>query len=289
MARSIGRGTGVLVGMLLVAAVVPAAQAAGTGPASSIMGGGDDPSIRRVQSAEDLAIGRWKRGEMLRLRDRTPHQVGDALCVGDCVPSSWSVPAYARAQITWYYCGVATTQVIVNATREVYSTAADGDASATNWVTQSRLGAFMGTTSDSGSSSWMVRDGANAFADTIVGFSNVRFTVLENIASGADFHWAMITSIWDLLRPAAVPVQMTYSSQHLASWSSQTWWSTRTGTVIRHWITIKGYAGFWDGTYDPTLTYLDSAGGLGGGTGQYRDASRLIFNLNQANSKRLVY
>ena len=135
---------------------------------------------------------------------------------------------------------------------------------------------------------WVSDYGLNQFANLEDSGSRVAFTILDGIASGADFHWAMVTATYVLRRGAPVPVQMTFSSQHLASWGS-TWWNRNQGVTVRHWISVRGYSGFWDGTYGPSLSYTDSAGGYGGATGNFTSASRLVYNLNQANSGRIVY
>ncbi len=287
---------------VLLAAIASPAAAAGPNPV--VIGGGDDPAIVVEQSADELAVPAAKVEQAARLRAAVEaasrHGTGRAagrpqpnlvppVCTGDCPPATFALNSYARQQINWYFCGPASAQVIINQTRDVVSSSTAGQATTTNYRTQSVIGSFIGTTDTSGSSSWMVRDGLNHFADLDDSGGYVPFTVLDDIANGSDFHWAMVHATWILRRGAAVPVQMTFSSQHLASWASSSWWSSHSGSIVRHWLSVRGYSGFWDGTYGPTLAYTDSAGGYGGQTGNFVSASRMVYNLNQANSGRIVY
>ncbi|HJW21584.1 MAG TPA: hypothetical protein VJ506_04055 [Candidatus Limnocylindrales bacterium] len=246
---------------------------------------------------------RWKVSQAGRLRaaaerasarasgraGQTPQPGFIAPCGSDCPPYSYVLDSSARQQINWYYCGPAAAQVIVNQTRDVTSSSTNGQSTATNYKAQSVIGSYMGTNDSIGTSSAMLRNGLNQFADLEDSGSRVAFSILDDIASGADFHWAMVTATWMLRRGAAVPVQMTYSSQHLASWLSSSWWNRNPGAIVRHWTSVRGYAGLWDGSYGPSVYYTDSAGGYGGQTGNFVTASRLLYNLNQANSGRIVY
>lgn len=265
-----------------------------------VIGGGDDPSVVIRQSNDDNAVTRWKLHQAARLRSAvelagrpaTGQRPQPALvappCGTDCPPVTFALQSWARQQITSYYCGPASAQVIINRTRDVVSSSTDGQSTTTNYRAQSVIASFMGT-GTSGSTAGMVRNGLNQFADLDTSWARVPFTILDGISSGSDFHWAMVTATWMLLRGAAVPVQMTFSSQHLASWTSASWWNNHSGYTVRHWLSVRGYSGFWDGTYGPILYFTDSAGGYGGVTGNFSNASRLMYNLNQANSARIVY
>jgi hypothetical protein len=307
MRRSSGRSraTGVAsVTAAVLLAVMSSPVSAGE-PQRSVTGGGDDPSVAVEQTAADRAVTGWKVQQATHLRGTVergakPGPGGSAgsagpskpqmiaPCGSDCPPSSFALESWARQQITWYHCGPASAQVIINRTRNVVSSSTNGQSTTTNYRAQSTIAAFMGTNESTGTSSWMLRDGLNQYADLAASGSRVAFTVLDDIDAGADFHWAMVVATWLLRRGAAVPVQMTASSQHLASWTS-TWWTRNPGATVRHWVSVRGYNGLWDGSYGPTLAYTDSAGGYGGQTGNFTSASRLVYNLNQANSGRIVY
>lgn len=280
----------------MVLAAIAGPVSAGN-PRNTVIGGGDNPGVVVVQSPEDIAINRWKAEEAARLRAAaaaaTPRSGPQPAmpappCGTDCPPAEFILESYARQQHTWYYCGPASAQVVINRTRGYVFASVDGQSTATNYRAQSTIAAFMGTDAD-GSTAGMVRNGLNQYADLDASGRLVPFTILEDIASGSDFHWAMVTATWALLRGAAVPVQMTFSSQHLVSWTSSSWWNNHRSTTVRHWISVYGYSGFWDGTYGPKVLFTDSAGGYGGQTGKFQNASRLVFNLNQANSARIVY
>jgi hypothetical protein len=287
---------------VLLAALSSPVRAGEPGPI--VTGGGDDPGIAVEQTADDLAVTRWKLRQAARLRAaveqaarRGGRGAGDSPqpglipppCTYDCPPVTFVLDSWARQQVTWYFCGPASAQVIINRTRDVVSPKTDGQSTNTNYRAQGVIASFMGTNDSTGTSSWMLRSGLNQFADLDATWGHVPFTVLDDISSGSDFHWAMITATWMLQRGAAVPVQMTFSSQHLASWTSSSWWNRNQGAIVRHWVSVRGYSDFWDGTYGPSLYYTDSAGGYGGQTGNFVTASRLLYNLNQANSGRIVY
>jgi hypothetical protein len=289
-------------GVAVLSALVAAGPVSASSPRGEVVGGGDDPSVVQVQTPGDMAVTRWKQDVAASLRAATeaaarpaPGAGGgpspDVLapdCWWACPPVLYALESYARQQITSYYCGPAAAQVIVNRSRGVASPNVDGEKSATNYRRQSVIGSFMGTTTN-GSSAWMVKSGLNQYADLGASGQSVPFTVVEAISSGSDFHWAMVTATWTLQRGAAVPIEMTFDGQHLASWSSSAWWNNHRTWTIRHWISIYGYDGLWDGTAGPQLLFTDSAGGLGGQTGNFQNASKLIYNLNQANSARIVY
>lgn len=305
MRRSSGRSRATAVASVAAAVLLAAISSpvlAGE-PSPSIVGGGDDPGSTVEQTAGDLAVTRWKVSEAERLRAAAERGSGlpaerrggvqPALvpppCGSDCPPVTFVLESWARQQINWYSCGPASAQVIINRTRGVASSSTDGQKTTTNYRAQSVIASYMGTDASTGTSSGMVRNGLNQFADLGTSGSRVTFTILDGIASGSDFHWAMVTATWVLRRGAAIPVQMTFSSQHLASWTSASWWNNHPGTTVRHWISVRGYSGFWDGSNGPNLSFTDSAGGYGGQTGNFISASRLLYNLNQANSGRIVY
>lgn len=278
--------TSAAVAVLLAAVAAPVSAG---NPEPRVVGGGDDPNVAVQQSHHDVAVNRWKAREASRLQAAVPQPLMPApSCTADCPPVQFILGSYARQQITGYYCGPASAQVIINRTRNVVSSSVDGQSTTTNYRTQSAIASFMGTDTG-GSTAGMVRNGLNQYADLDASGAVVPFTVVDDLASGSDFHWAMVSATFFLLRGAAVPVQMTLSSQHLASWMSASWWNNHKSTTVRHWISIYGYSGFWDGTYGPQLYFTDSAGGYGGSTGNFQNASRLIYNLNQANSGRIVY
>lgn len=306
MRRSSGRPRATAVASVAAAVLLAAMSSpvsAGDPVGRVVVVGGDDPSIRVEQTADERAVTRWKVSQAARLRaavegastrasggsSQVPQPGFIAPCGSDCPPNSFRLDSWARQQINWYYCGPAAAQVIINQTREVTSSSTNGQSTTTNYRTQSVIGSYMGTNDSVGTSSAMLRNGLNQFADLEHSGSHVAFSILDGIASGADFHWAMVTATWMLRRGAAVPVQMTYSSQHLASWLSSSWWNRNPGAIVRHWTSVRGYAGLWDGSYGPSLYYTDSAGGYGGQTGNFVTASRLLYNLNQANSGRIVY
>lgn len=133
-----------------------------------------------------------------------------------------------------------------------------------------------------------MEDGLNHYADTSATGTNIPFTVYTT-GSGADFHERVILATFNWDRGLGIPIQMTYTSYHLSSWRNSTWWSSHQGITIKHWLVGYGYNGFWDGTTGPQVLFDDSSGGLGGSTGAFTDPSIDVYDLNYANSKRVVY
>ncbi len=216
--------------------------------------------------------------------------MNEAAVTSACAPSSYIVSTYARTQYKWYYCGPTVVQVIVNRTRGYYFEDEAGAESTThNYRKQTTIASYMGTESILRSDAPNVKTGLNGYANLSHTGTYIPFTIYENITTGALFHSKMITATYSWRRGAAVPVRMTFASQHLASWGSQTWWNAHSGDVVLHWIAARGYNGYWDGTYTPKLYYSDSSSGFGGDTGNFTDPSRRVFELNNWHSKRIVY
>jgi hypothetical protein len=216
----------------------------------------------------------------------------DSVTASSCVyvPSSYVLTTYARQQTTDYYCGPATAQVIINRTRGIYSSSTLGNSTTTNWKTQAALakvmkwwnskkGIWENVDQAGQTNAYMMKAGLNAEARLPSGFA---YGIVYP-SSGSQWHSMVITDIYQWKMPFATPIKMDRYHPLLTSWRSLP------EAEIWHWIPIRGYAGFWDGSANPQVHYNDSSANQGGGTGAYRDSSTKLYALNQNNSGRIVW
>ncbi len=207
------------------------------------------------------------------------------------VPSSHALPTYARQQATDWYCGPATAQVIINYSRGYFSSNVSGTSTTTNYRTQaaiakaliwwnSSLGRWENTDTIKSTNAYMLKAGLNSLARLPSGFGyGVWYP-----ASGSDWHSMVITDTYQWKMPFGTPVKMTSSSRRLSSWKP-----LYGSTVVTHWIPIRGYRGFWDGSDSAQVYFNDSSAYQGGGTGSYVDSSLKVYTLNQSHTRRVVW
>ena len=207
------------------------------------------------------------------------------------VPSSFALSTYARRQNNSYYCGPATAQVIINGSRGFYFSNTDGEARASNYRGQSYIasrllwyngaqGRWENTDTIGSTNAYMLTNGLNELAALPSGFA---YAVVKT-GTGSEWHSKVITDTYHWKMAFGTSVKMTSTSSRLSSWRP-----ISAGLVVLHWITIRGYSGFWDGTSGPKVYFNDSSGSLGGGTGSYSDASLKVYQLNAWNAGILVW
>lgn len=207
------------------------------------------------------------------------------------VPRSYAVATYARNQNNGYYCGPATAQVIINLSRGVYSSNTNGENADTNYKKQSfiatrllwynsTLGKWENTNTAGQTNAYMLRNGLNELARLPSGFA---YAVVKT-GTGSEWHSKIITETYTWHMAFAAAVHMTSKTKRLISWSS-----IPTGVVVNHWLAIRGYNGFWDGTDYAKVLYNDSTAKLGGGTGSYSDSSLKMWELNTSHTGRVVW
>jgi len=207
------------------------------------------------------------------------------------VPSSFALSTYARRQNNNYYCGPAAAQVIINRSRGFYSSNIDGEATASNYRRQSYIasrllwyngaqGRWENTDTIGSTNAYMLRNGLNELAALPSGFA---YAVVQT-GTGSAWHSKVITDTYQWKMAFGTSVKMTSTSARLSSWRP-----ISVGIVVLHWITIRGYSGFWDGTSGPKVYFNDSSANQGGGTGSYSDASLKVYQLNAWNAGILVW
>ena len=84
--------------------------------------------------------------------------------------------------------------------------------------------------------------------------------------------------------PSRTAIKMDADSPRLSSWNP-----IPEGVVVRHWIAIRGYTDYWDGTNGPRVWYNDSSDRQGGGTGTFYDPSIKVWRLNTSHTNRIVW
>ncbi len=213
----------------------------------------------------------------------------DSSCV--YVPRSYTLTTYARNQNNGYYCGPATAQVIINHSRGVYSSNTSGENVATNYKKQSyiatrllwynsALARWENTNTIGQTNAYMLRNGLNELAGLPSGFA---YAVVPT-GTGSEWHSKIITDTYTWRMAFAASVKMTSTTRRLVSWEP-----IAKGVTVKHWLAIRGYNGFWDGTDTAKVSYNDSTAYLGGGTGSYSDSSLKMWQLNTSHTARVVW
>lgn len=207
------------------------------------------------------------------------------------VPHSYALATYARRQNNDFYCGPATAQVIINRSRGLYSSNTDGEALASNYRRQSYIATRLlwynadkarweNTNTIGSTNAYMLKSGLNELAALPSGF----VYAVVSTGTGSAWHSKIITDTYQWKMAFGTPVKMTSTSARLSSWRP-----IGAGNVVQHWIPIRGYYGFWDGTSGPKVYFNDSSGNQGGGTGSYADASLKVYQLNAWHTARVVW
>jgi hypothetical protein len=194
-------------------------------------------------------------------------------------PSSKTLDTRSRQQITNYYCGPASGQVVINLSRGYFfntSTVAGAEDLALNWRKQSKIGQWMGTTT-AGTGGAALAAGLNN-PNAVLKPTPEWVYSYASTGNLASFHSRVVTDVAKFGLPivlATAPHQQGAGVNYLQSWP----------TVFHnahHWITIKGYSGL-PGTSGATMSYEDSSAGYGGRTGSYSDAVSVLWQVNDWN------
>ena len=176
---------------------------------------------------------------------------------GGSPPTSYTINTMARRQINDDWCGPAAVQVAVNWTRRITiydQSQSGGDDSSENYRTQTYIGNDIGTTHSAGTSGFQIRNGLNDLGLPPASMPGFTYTY-DAAANGSEFHSWIVTDV-GLLHTPVVPdlkPHKTGAVYWLPSWSQPV-----AGAI--HWVVIRGYTGFWDGTIGPKVRYSDSSG-----------------------------
>jgi len=165
---------------------------------------------------------------------------------------------YARAQGKSTYCGPAAVQVVSNY--------AWGMSSGGNKYSQQHISDNW-TKTDYYGFTYVWRERL-AMSDASAGHLPANFIYAEYEAtSGSDWYNKLITDVSSYSMPQVVGVAPhdPGATYWLSSWPIQTTYPAG------HYITLRGWSQYWDGTRGPTACYDDSSGDGGYSAGAYSD------------------
>jgi len=194
-------------------------------------------------------------------------------------PSSKMLETRPRQQITYYNCGPAAGQVVINYSRGIVVASrskAGAEDTSINWRKQSTIAGWMKTTTD-GTGGANVAVGLNR-SDAVLKPVPDWVYSYDNTGSRSNFHNIVVADIATYGMPVVVataPHQANAGANYLPSWPSEY-------DGAHHWITVRGYSGL-PGSTAPTMSYNDSSGGYGGSTGTFSVLVSVLWQVNDWN------
>lgn len=146
--------------------------------------------------------------------------------------------------------------MVINYTRGIVDNTLNGHDPDRNYKLQSEIAAKMHTDGE-GTTGAGVVDGLVAFAKYPSGF----FYQYKGPSNGSEFHGWIVTDIAGYKMPL-IPSLIPHNDNQAGTYHLENWTHIMT---IPHFVVIRGYNGFWDGTNTPKVYYEDSASPLGAG------------------------
>ena len=192
-------------------------------------------------------------------------------------PASKVLLTKARQQNNWYYCGPASGQVVINWTRGIINGTDDGEATATNWRKQSKIAAWMGTTT-AGTGGANLAAGLNN-PGAVVKPTTDWIYAYADIGTMHDLYDKIVTDVAAFGMPlvlATAPHISGAGVNFLESWPN-------VAAGAHHWIVIRGYDGLWGAPSPVIIRYQDSSAGYGGATGAFDDTISVIWQVSKWN------
>ena len=276
---------GVLVGGLL--AVMASAQALAGSPAT-----GTQPSVHTPQEAANYAVKVAVAAEIetalgaARSSLKSPVQAmpcPNGCDAGGSYPYSWSLEVRARQQYRSYWCGPAAGQIVINWSRGIIiqdQSKAAAESLAVNYKKQSTIAGWMGTTSTDGTWGGSLASALNR-SDAVL--KPVSYWIYSWAPSGtlSQFMSKVLADVYAFEMPLVLPVVVHKpgSAYFLSSWP--------TANDAHHYVVISGYQGTSSTT--SVLTFKDSSGTYGGGTGTYTDTAETMWKANSFNNGYVVW
>jgi len=224
----------------------------------------------------------------------------DSFCISDCggggggdgggTGGGTTAPALtvildarARRQSTSFWCGPASGQVVINYSRGYVFSNLTGDGTSTNWTSQDTIAGWMKTTESAGTLGSNLAAALNR-PDAVLKPQPEWSYLYATNADGADMHAKIVTDIGKYSMPLVIAVRphAVDAAYYLPSWPKEL-------PGAKHWITIYGYDGFWDGTDYPQVYYTESSGNGGKSPGPYNVGSLTMWKVNQYNAKTIVW
>lgn len=293
MLRGRGRWTIGAIGAVLAAALLPGIALAG-GPVRAGNGEPDNDTRLSVLTPAEAAFVQKKLAMAAAVGSGTvgPSQSGGGLapnfaceldpCEGDPTwpPPGGPSPAKtlatrARQQNTYYFCGPASGQVVINWSRGIINGNNDGEDGTTNWRRQSKIAIWMGTTT-AGTGGASLAAGLNNPNAVLKPTSDWVYTYADN-GTMQDLYNKIVTDIDGFGMPLvlATAPHLKDAVYYLESWP-------KVVAGAHHWIVVRGYDSQVSPA-DPVIKYQDSSGGYGGATGPFDDHLSVIYQVSKAN------
>jgi hypothetical protein len=206
-----------------------------------------------------------------------------ATCDPGSPPPSMVLDTRARDQTTAWYCGPASGQVVINYTRGYFYNSLDGERTDHNWRTQTTIAGWMHTTQSSGTSGGNLADALNR-SDAVVKPVPAWSYLYATNADGQAMHNKVVADVYGYSMPLDIAIKPheTAKNYYLPNWPNE-------AAGVKHWIAIRGYNGFWDGTNTPRIYYSDSSGNGGNAPGNYSTGSLTMWKVNKYNASTIVW
>jgi hypothetical protein len=190
---------------------------------------------------------------------------------------------HARHQMTVYWCGPASGQVVINYSRGFDSTVLNGDSTATNWRSQTTIANWMKTTESQGTLGSNLAAALNRPDAVLKPISEWSYLYGRN-TDGEDLDSKVVADVAQFGMPSVIAV-MPHKSD-AAYWLPS--WPRDAGNA-KHWIVIYGFDGLWDGTAGPQVYYTESAGNGSKSPGNYVTDAITMWKVNQYNASTIVW
>jgi hypothetical protein len=192
-------------------------------------------------------------------------------------PTAKTLATRARQQNTWYYCGPASGQVVINWSRGIISGNNDGEDPTTNWRRQSKIAEWMGTTT-AGTGGASLAIGLNNPTAVARPTSDWIYVYAEN-GTALQLYQKIVTDLATFAMPlvlATAPHVSGAGAYFLESWP-------KVAAGAHHWIVLRGYDGAWGDPNAISIKYQDSSAGYGGATGAFDDSLGVIWQVSKWN------
>jgi len=190
---------------------------------------------------------------------------------------------HARHQMTVYWCGPASGQVVINYSRGYDSTLLNGDSTITNWRSQATIANWMKTNESQGTLGSNLAAALNRPDAVLKPIPEWSYLYGRN-SDGEDLDSKVVADVAHFAMPVIIAVMPHKSDAPywLPSWP-------RDAGNAKHWIVIYGFDGIWDGTAGPQVYYTESAGNGSKNPDNYVTDVITMWKVNQYNASTIVW
>lgn len=190
---------------------------------------------------------------------------------------------HARHQMTVFWCGPASGQVVINYSRGYDSSLLNGDSTATNWRSQATIANWMKTNESQGTLGSNIAAALNRPDAVLKPIPEWSYLYARN-SDGEDLDSKVVADVSQFAMPVLIAV-MPHKSD-AAYWLPS--WPRDAGNA-KHWIVIYGFDGLWDGSAGPQVYYTESAGNGSKNPGNYVTDALTMWKVNQYNASTIVW